>query len=1577
MGPIPEHTTLQSQQSRHPDYVTEIPTAQPSPSGHQEHLGQQDDSVGEQVPVTAEMAFPEPENVSVHQAHEIALDHEPSQTSLPQGENKTHELHVALGNSTEISENPHKYFAEVPASVQVIYDDTTHAEHAENSPVDDHKLDHDGLESTSSSHLHIETQTLTVSVIDRNHSQTTHAPYKMAPHEYFMTDSPIEMIARHELNDSIVMTSSQSPESLMPHESERDHSNSESSASLPNVYMPSEETHTGVGTIVTTNSPVTSHPVEHHTGTLAKHSENEAEPTDYPFDMEKKRGFGHNIDGNGTEEENSSTGEKSGIAESLENSAEEPVFTSHVMKMENEMETNSSKFQVEERPTLIPVRIIHANDANHSDVVMTGHANMLTPSGDSVTGSYDEMAAVSPIVPEEHKHEGVFSNDVYFPDSEHAENDTFLNALSPEDYDSHPLRPVTVVTRPAENATAMPNPKLKKGPRLDDDQMFQMNPNEEHDHKVTSEPTVENISVIVHVSESVTPVTQLYHEETHMSDNEQFPSLSDDNSHPNFISAGEVPEHGNVTFEAVEHHSETANKSVDASIVVDAHGALENITEPATKEAMLKSDEHGLPEVLKGTDDILAVSVTEGTSEDTATIPAITTENSDASGTEVPVIKPEEVSTDSTLKDVEMATMLEPESVTIPESNLTSSVLVHDSNNSSERNVSSPSRENVIEDGDLLHSGLFNTTTEAEVDHPLTVAPLQEHLHNETIPPINLYENSEAHETVAESEQSVELTTQVEPVDTAAESVLNDAENSTASPSGSPITQSVVHMLTAKILPSLPSESSSEPTNITTVIPHEENDISSGGETNDKRKKTDIAMSVIPENKQLDATQPENEVLLNTVQNATQNGETKLSPLINDSETTIDSTDKTDKDDVTVNTETDSPGLLVSSGEEATPATSPKESKMNKTEGTITTTTTETPLESDNEADDSDLFFGKPEGEHINRVKPLPHNTSSTRSEYKAITESTSLGVTNSTDEKSHGNLVTVVSDHSSTAFEKPHAYTDIENRLLVESGKVPDMSTSSTTEYANEIHALPPSGGGNIIPPTAQSVVLIDPVTGEIQAPTSVGQLKNETFTTVMTGSDSAIEHVQQSENSTAPKLEKDLSIVSISKQEQKKKDFLNGAVNKKTLKPIGEISSVQGENEQLITDKSVINLYEKKTVDKLQKFDKDNSKKIDKMGFAALPISVMESDLAEDMDITTATKEMHSSTTAMPLPGAKSTAEASGSVENESRPVDEEDENEDPLILLQGDVEHVNVVEPNGVVRKEQKSDPQRNKASRYEGETIMNDSVTVADDQHTVARSDTAAKTRDATESAIAVGIEPAVSLAANETLILTDDLLTPRILHESDTVVPLRSKNESSSSGTASSEEKVVVVTLPTDEPSLNSDDRDPSPKVLGGNVEDNATVSEVPFLASMNSESSSAILNVAGNSTVTNLNHENVRTSLEEGSDSDTPTTAPSLKPSINTTIETSAKGEEVPAITVITLNSEDLAKLHKGTNVSLEDGESQNSTKNVNTTEVTDATSPAGHNDRVIHQWTPKNGTGVGGYVFGEVPMAFSKCASG
>jgi hypothetical protein len=1609
IGPLTELTTVQSHHSSswHPNYMTEVPTdllSSTEHNFHHEHGHDHDHHFDEHVPVTTVMGPSESENVSVSQAPDIALDHEFARTLLPQyeRENDTLRLQGAEGSSTEMSENPHRHFQEVPVSVQVIYDDDmTHPEHTTYTPVGDHELHGEELGPTSSPHFHKDTQTLIVNVADGNSSHTTEVPHKLSPHEHFMTEFPDEMVTRHTAYESNVTVSSQSPGSLTPH----DHNVIDTSTDYSNMFLPTNEVHVDTGGIITTDIPVMSDHKEHRTAIpFGEHAENEAEPTDYPFDMEKKGGIPHIVHVNRTEELKNTTSKKLGIEESSKNSAEEPAFIHHNIKMENEAEISSSK----PTATDVSVTLVQVNHANHNDSLRTGHADiMLTPSMDSATevmqGSHDGMATIpSTEVPdrEEHRHAGLLYSDVYFSDSEHTENDT-LNALLPEYYESHPLQPVTVASKPAQNATGFHNPDLKKGPRLDDD-MFHMNSNEEHDHAVTGDPTVESVPVVVHDSESV---TEKSHEQVDTSEKEHFLSVLDDNLHPNFISAAEVPEHGNATFETVEHQLETANKTGDESVVSGMlHDKTRNITEPAAGETTLKPDKNDLSELLKGSDkqipldDILTGSVSQGTSEGMVTV--ATTEifipglkqKVAVFGTEIPDMKRDQVSTDSTMKDVEMTTLFESDSFASSKRNFTSSILVHDSSNSSKSNISLSAGENTIEEGELLDPGLFTTTTEHEMDHPLTVAPLLEHHDNETILPRNLYEDTDTHsglrnnEAIVGPEQSVEITTKMESMDTTTKSMLSDAENSSASPADSLTTQSVVQILTANSSSALLSESSSEPNDINTALPHEENDIFSA-DTNGKKQKIDTGITEMPESKRLVATPPENEVLTNTVQNLTQSGEMNMSAVPKDSATTTDSTDKTEKDDVvsnvTVSEKTSSPILHLSSDEVGTSSASPdllvhhQEAKMNKTEEMIitTTSTTETPLESDNEAKDIDLHLFSKLEEHINTVRPLPHNVSSTHSDHRAITESTVLG--------SAGSLVTGVSDNSSTAFEKPHEFTDIENKLLVEPGKAQDVSVSSTTEYANEIHALPPSGGGNVIPPTAQSTVLLDPITGEIQSPTSVSQLKNESLIMTTDEGHSAVGHVQNDENSTTTKFDKDLLAVSISKPEPKKKDLLSGSINKKPLKSVGETSSLHGENEQLIPDKSAVNLYEKKPVDKLQKFDKDSSKKIDKMGFAALPVGEDIFDVAENVDVTTPGTASSARTTGASPVRANSTSETE---DTESRPVDEEDENEDPLVDVRGNIEHVNVVEPHSMVTKEKKLDLEGSKMYRFEGETMMNENITVADYQHVSSRSDIVDKTDSATdkvknhtESPIAVGIEPAILRGANETSVLTEALLTQRELPANQNLAPQSNSNVSESSSATTSEAKVSATESLTDEPLLISDNQDATQKVLDGNVKDNATLastSEIPFLPSMTSESSTLTLDSAGNSSVMNLSLGIVVATPQKVSDPDAPTTAPPSELSTNMTVETSSKSPEVLVSTVVTLN-DNFATLHKGTTMLLEDGHAQNSTKDFNITTVEEDISPVGRNNGVIRWWTSKNETTPGGFAVGETPVAFSKCASG
>jgi hypothetical protein len=1625
IGPLPEDTTFQSNHSSspHPHYMTVVPTDFPSSTehdlhhGYHEHGHHHDYQRDEYVPVTTVMGDSESENVSVSQVSDIAVDDEFAQTLLPQHEreNDTLRLQDAERNSTEMSEKAHRHFQEVPIPVQVIYDDDdmTHPEHTTYSPVGDHELHGEKLEPTSSPHFHKETQTLGVSVADGNSSHATEVPHKPSPHENFMTEFPVEMVTRHTAHDSNVMMSSESPGSSTPH----DYNIIDTSTDHSNMFSPSSEVHVDTGVIATTATPVMSdHKEQLKVIPFGEHAENEAEPTDYPFDMEKKGGISYIVQENRTEELKNTTSNNLGIEETSENSAEGPAFIYHDTKVENEAETSASKPPA----TDVPVRIVQVNRTDHNDSVRNGHADfILTPSTESTTEmmqvSRDGMPTVPPTkVPEreEHGHEGLLYNDVNFSGLENTGNDT-LNALSPDDYESHTLQPVTFASEPAQNATGLHNPDLKKGPRLDDDEMFRANSNEERDHAVTKNVTVETVAVVVHNSESVTlssalPVTDRSPEQVDTSEKEHFPSVFDDNLHPNFISATEVPKHGNATFETVEQLFQTANKTEDESTVTGTlYDRKGNITEPVAEETTLKPDKNVSSQLLKGSDkqvlldDVLTATVSQGTSEGTimATTTATDTteisipgleENIGVFGTEITDTKPDQVSTDSTMKDVEMTTLLESDSFTASKSNFTSTILAHDSSNSSDSNISLSSGENAIEEGEMLHPSLFTTTTEDEVDHPLTAAPLLDHYDAETILPRNLYEDTDTHsslgknETIVGPEQSVEITTKKESVDTTTRNVLSGAENNSVSPAESLTTQSVIQMLTASKSSALPNESSSELNNITTAPPHEENDIFSA-DTNGKKQKIDTSITEMPEKKKLDVTPPDNEVLTSTVQNVTRSGELNMSVMPKDSATTTDSTDKTEKDDVvsnvTVSDKTNSPILRVSSDEGGTASISPdmllhhQEAKMNRTEEIITTSsTTEIPLESENEAKDVDLHLFSKTEEHANTVRPLSSDVSSIHSDERAVTESIASG--------SSGSLVTGVSDHNSTPFEKPHEFTDIENKLLAEPGVVGDVSTSSTTEYANEIHALPPSGGGNVIPPTAQSVVLLDPITGEIQSPMSEGQLKNKSLTVTIDEGQSAVGHEQNDENSTTPKFDKDLLGVSTSKLEPKKKDLLSGSINKKPLKSVGETSSLHGENEQLIPDKSAINLYEKKPLDKLQKFDKDSSKKIDKMGLAALPIEENDFDVAENVDITTPGTVSSVVTTTVPLAKANSSAETEDEV---SRPVDEEDENEGPLVDVQGDIEHVNVVEPNNIVTKVKMSALEGSKTYRVEEEKVMNENITVADYQHALSRSDIVVKVdnatdkvKNSTEPSIAVGIEPAISRGANESSVQTETLLTQRELPASENLAPHGTGSVSESSIGTNSEAKISVTELLTDELLLNSNNQNATENALGGNVKDNATLastSEIPFLPSMTSESSTLTSDSAGNSSVMNLSLGIVLATPQEVSDPDASTTASPSELSTNTTVETSSKSPDVTVSTVVAL-SDDPATSHKSITMLLEDGHAQNSTKDFNIGTVREDSSPVGRNNNVIH-WTSANGTAAGGSAAGEMPLAFSKCASG
>jgi len=1645
VDPLPVHTTTQPQPS---EYSTTLPTMQTSSTDHslhnhhQNHDNHHNHSVDGNVSVTTPMYPSEQETLS---GHHTAHDYESSH----QTENGTLQSHVVDENNSEMT-GSHSYHPEVPASVHMIYDDNENATNNENSlhiPVQNEELG-----STLSPHFHTETQTFVVKVTN-GHSVTEHAG---------------DMIIRHIDNDSNVM---------MVSEREK------VAAGQPNLFT-HHELQTEVA-VMATGIPVTSELKEHDTATsvgmYGEHSDSEARP------METKRGFNHSILENRSKDFNSSASKGWDIADTSKYNAAEPAYVHHT---ENETGADSLKLPA----TNIPVR---NSDAEHDHNFMGVHTEN---DNKSMPDSSDKVAPVTLTQlagREMHKHGNDFFNDIYFPDSEHTENDTFLNALSPEDYKNHPVKHVNVDAKPVQNTIVTPNPNAKKGARLDDVEMSQMNRNQ-HDHTATSEPNAESVPVIIRDSESVSqssaaPVTQRSYGQDSTPVHGRIPSLLQDNIGPPFTPVTEVTGHANATAGTAEAFDAATNKSADVDGHDMLHDVLESGTEPVQTEITLKPNKQNLTEIVKGTDkeantdSVVIESVPEGTSDIMVKPPVTSTEESSAEvfetfGTEHPsVLQDDHVAVDIT---------------TMPNNAVsTTSIFVNDSNSSIDSKVNSSAGENAIEDGELFHPGFFSTTTELEVDHPLTVAPLPDRHDSGNTP--------EDKDAVVEPESSVEITTHImESVDTTTKVLLHDQEGSTTAPSDSVTTQSLLHMLTPDTSPTLPSES--PPNIMTTVVPHEENDISSSADTHGGKMKTDTGIIETPGDKQQDIIKPEDGALTNSTENIKRTGETNFSTPQKDVATTTDSVDKIGKDGASkvnisekvsssafgvssdingassaaldslrasspasdmVGPSTAAPDILggssvpsdIAGTSSAAPDTvgsssavpdtvasssvspdtfgsssvapdtfgsssarpdtvgvssaapdtvgsssaapdtvgsssaapdtvgsssaapdtvgisstssyvmiSYEEFKMNNSDlKSSAVSTKEMPLESDKEA---------PLKQHANTVKPLLLNASSTHNNQEPII----MGLSNNTGGNSHGNLDTRITDHNNSDFEKPHEFTDIENKLLVDSGKIHDVTMSSTTEYANEIHALPPSGGGNVIPPTAQSAVLVDPITDEIQNPTLVGQVKNKTIPVTIPGGHSDVELTEKGESLTALKVDKDASAISVSKPEPKKKDFLNVSVNKKPLKFAGNSSNLQGENDQLFTDKSTVSLFEKKSVDKLQKFDKDNSKKIDKIGFAALPAGENafdeQDDLLQDKDTTTPVREMSASTTFVVFQGENSTTEASDPADEDSRPVDEDDENEDPLTNLHKDIEHINIVEPQDMVIKDKKFDIGGNKAYKFEGEAIKNENMSMANDQHVLSRNDTETATDEVkrnTESSLAVGIEPAITLGRTESTELTDSLLTPRILPAGEKAAPQLTMNESVSPNASPDDEKLMVTMSPNDEQSLKFYSQNTSLKALDGNVTENMSITGTDFHPSMTSESSNTTSHIAGNISVMKKNLGIVTTMMKEEDSSSAVTAVPPLVLSTNIT---SSESPEVPASPAVTLRSTDFAILHKGT-MPLEHDLTKNSTQEFITT--TDA-SQSGSSVGGIQNWIPESNVTHSRPVILEPPTVFSKCASG
>jgi hypothetical protein len=289
-----------------------------------------------------------------------------------------------------------------------------------------------------------------------------------------------------------------------------------------------------------------------------------------------------------------------------------------------------------------------------------------------------------------------------------------------------------------------------------------------------------------------------------------------------------------------------------------------------------------------------------------------------------------------------------------------------------------------------------------------------------------------------------------------------------------------------------------------------------------------------------------------------------------------------------------------------------------------------------------------------------------------------------------------------------------------------------------------------------------------------------------------------------------------------------------------------------------------------------------------------------------------------------------------------------------------------------KDKEFDIGGNKAYEFE-EAIKNESMSMANDQHVLARNSAETATDEIkrnTESSLAVGIEPAIAFGRTESTEFTDSLLTPRILPAGEKASPRVNINESASPSAYPDDEKLMVTRSPNGEQTLKFYSQNTSLKALDGNVTENMSVTGTDFLPSMTSESSDVMSHDAGNISVIKTNLGIVTTAMQEDGSSSAVTAAPPLVLSTNITL---SESPEVPASPVVTLRSTDFAMLHKGT-VPLEYHLTINSTQEFNMT--TDA-SQSGNSDGATQNWIPESNVTHGRPAILEPPTAFSKCASG
>ncbi|XP_068086378.1 uncharacterized protein [Anabrus simplex] len=1019
------------------------------------------------------------------------------------------------------------------------------------------------------------------------------------------------------------------------------------------------------------------------------------------------------------------------------NSAEEPTF--YLFDKENDTVLNSELMMnknesaiLDTMTTILPTTTIMDMDGEtkqsdknigvimneHIDEALKSMDNISEPEGSTSAGLTDEqtvnemmdkhvsdimkelnMTENSTLVPLHKENQTQENRTSLFDFQLLSENDTFINALSPEDYENHELH------KPEDNTTEESSYKhLNKAPRLDDDAMSEKNPNDK-DKPDTVDISTTEMSHLVSVEDNSSVVPSELEKQKNIA------VLNEDSTEEGVeMSSTMAVQAETATVSMADMEEENFNNIHDS---ITPSSKVNQLNETSVESINSKSNENDLFAELPA-------SVHSETSSKSA-VDEMTTAVTPSS----------EITTGSEIRgmDEEMTTLIVKNEPAVLSSTMESFVNVSPS--TEEQHLNSSSEDNYIDDtlpGVNFNKQLvLNTTTEmVQMETTSETVVKEENLSK------NEFHNSIDGNVVSssaplrdeESKPVVDITT--------IKSVEEMESNSTMLPETESVTNKELGM--EEHHHTTESQNSSMPVS-TTMASLSNNSATPTPDENhiedEQFRNIPVVVAKVEDGDEVvtatsssvkfvsDPMQPENEIETGIKTNSTGGEELK------DVATTTDSAIRTNNNDLVktdTSQSTEPPKAienLVKSGEEEL---------HNISEIIITTMTpSSSPSPVGNESENI-------VGSRVN-VDENPVNASTSNS-----TENVAIDVN-----ESPLLLLPQDTDPAKEAFSKPNDFSEenVENKLTIEAGKTTSTTTAS---YTSDIHGVPPSAEGNVIPPTSQSVLLLDPITGEIHPRSETDESLNITAPVTETPM-LIVDGNQPSENSTVDIVDQ---IAPESKEEVKKKD-LNTVASKKAIHSSGDLATSDVE-----PNKTLIGTFEKKIGDKIQKLEKEHSKKVEKFGIFSLLDDVPATKETENI---TSTEEpimvLGSSTTPLseklaPLslndfvtPGLTKIEQTTPPSSTVSTSSESSITTESTEVKVAEIVSNLNAVDEELAYKKEKKKvEIESKKSPKLEDKISSGNTALInsTDDQSTSEISGTASQ--ETTLTPLAAGLEPAV-------------------------------------------------------------------------------------------------------------------------------------------------------------------------------------------------------------------------------------------